>query len=373
MKIPVFYHYLLATSVALALSGLPLALAENPIVGFNRVKCPAKSDTHVSVPLMKLPIKASKTLASTPTLAKGQATLTPAEATEWVPNELQNTHYARFTTGVLAGRWYEIVGNTASGLTIDLNGEAGSSFAAGDAFMVVEFWTLDTLFPPGSQTTFHKSTGNLVYQQKSKLLIPNVEAAGINLPAKNIYFLAEERWEKSGEVWKQLEEGWKLSEPGYPDAGSTILPPGLPFIIRHPAGVVATNFEPVGRVLRSADSVALTQDPANRQDNTVAVYRPVDVPLLNAGLDEKAFASSASHESVARKDELLVFDNSLAGFNKSPAAIFYKNSQTWFLDEGKADSNSPVVANTLSAAGAVIIRKSKGNSLSTFWNNQPNY
>jgi uncharacterized protein (TIGR02597 family) len=99
----------------------------------------------------------------------------------------------------------------------------------------------------------------------------------------------------------------------------------------------------------------------------------VDVPLLNAGLDEKAFASSASHESMARKDELLVFDNSLAGFNKSPSAIFYKNSQTWFLDEGKADSNSPVVANKLSASGAVIIRKSKSHSSSTFWNNQPNY
>lgn len=366
MKIPVFYHYLLATSVALALSGLPLASAENPIVGFNRVKCPAKSDTHVSVPLMKLPIKASKTLASTPTLVKGQATLTPAEDTDWAPNELQNTHYARFTTGALAGRWYEILGNTASGLTIDLNGEAGSSFAAGDAFMVVEFWTLDTLFPPSSQTTLHKSTGNLVYQQTSKLLIPNVEAAGINLPAKNIYFLAAESWEKSVVSWKKSEEG-------YPEAGSTILPPGLPFIIRHPAGVAATYFKPVGRVLRSADSVALTQVPANRQDNPVAIFRPVDVPLSNAGLDETAFASSASHASGARKDELLVFDNSLAGFNKSPSAIFYKNSQTWFLDERKADSNSPAAANTLSAAGAIIIRKSQGNSSSTFWNNQPNY
>lgn len=373
MKIPVFYQYLLATSVALALSGLPLASAENPIVGFNRVRCPAESDTLVSVPLMKLPIKASKTLASAPTLANGQATMTPVEATEWVPNELQNTHYVRFTTGALSGRWYEIVGNTASGLTIDLNGEAGEVFAAGDAFMVVEFWTLDTLFPPGSQTTFHESTGNLVYQQKSKLLIPNVESVGINLPAKNIYFLAAKRWEESEGVWKQLEAGWKLSEPGYPDAGSTILPPGLPFIIRHPAGVVATNFEPVGRVLRSADSVALTQDPANRQDNSVAVFRPVDVPLSNAGLDETAFASSASHESGARKDELLVFDNSLARFNKRPSAVFYKNSQTWFLDEGKAGANSAAATFSLSASGALIIRKSQGDSSTTFWNNQPNY
>jgi uncharacterized protein (TIGR02597 family) len=359
MKKTTLYSYLLATSVALALSEVPLALAENPTVGFNRVRCPAKSDTFVSVPLMRLPIRASKTLASAPTLAKGQATLTPAESTEWAANEFQNTHYVRFITGALAGRWYEIVGNTASGLTIDLNGEAGASFAPSDAFMVVKFWTLDTLFPPGSQKTFHTSTGNLGYQQKSKLLIPNVEAAGINLPAKDIYFLTS--------------EGWKQSIEGYPYAGSRILPPGLPLIIRHPAGVTTTNFEPVGRVLYSPDSVVLNQDKDKPQDNTVAVFRPVDVRLVDSDLDETVFSSSSSHESGARKDELLVFDNSLMGFNKSPSALFYKYSQAWFRDEGKADSNSPVVAITLPASGALIIRKTQEKTSSSFWKNQPTY
>jgi uncharacterized protein (TIGR02597 family) len=359
MKIPTIHPFLLPAAVALALSVLPSAVAENLMIGFNRVTCPAKSDTFVSVPFMKHPVKASKTLASAPTFSTGLATLAPAEATAWTDNELKGTHYVRFTTGALAGHWYEIVGNTASALTIDLNGEDGASFAQSDAFMVVEFWTLDTLFPPNSQTTFHKSTGNLGYQQTSKLLIPNVDADGINLPAEGIYFLTS--------------EGWKKSSEGYPNAGSTPLPPGLPFIIRHPAGVASTDFEPEGRVLRSIDSVALTQAQANRQDNTVAVFRPVDVPLLNSGLDETAFASSASHESGGRKDELLFFNNSLAGFNKSPSAIFYKYSQTWFLDEGKAESNSSVAANALTASGALIIRKSQGSSSSAFWNNQPTY
>ena len=225
--------------------------------------------------------------------------------------------------------------------------------------MVVEFWTLDTLFSPGLQPTFHKSSGNLGYQQKSKLLIPDVDASGINLPAKEIYFLTA--------------EGWKQSTEGYPNAGTTILPPGLPFIIRHPAGVEATNLEPVGRVLDSKDVVVLSQLPGNRQDNTVGIFRPVDVPLSNSGLDETAFASSVSHGAGARKDELLLFDNKSAGFNKNPSAIFYKFSQTWFLDEVKADSNSCAAANALSASGGLIIRKSQGSSSSSFWTNQLAY
>lgn len=356
MKIPVLYQYLLATSVVLALTAPPLAAAENPIVGFNRVKCPAKSDTFVSVPLMRLPITASKTLASAPILSNGQATLTPAEATEWAANEFQKTHYVRFTAGALAGHWYEIVGNTARNLTIDLNGEAGASFAPSDAFMVVKFWTLDTLFPPGSQKTFHTSTGN---QRKSELLIPNVEDVGINLPAKDIYFLTS--------------EGWKQSIEGYPYAGSRVLPPGLPLIIRHPAGVTTTNFEPVGRVLYSPDSIVLNQDKDKPQDNTVAIFRPVDVRLVDSDLDETVFSSSSSHESGARRDELLLFDNRSIGYNKRPSAIFYKYSQTWFLDKGKVGKNPRAALEKLSASGAFIIRKPQGSTSSIFWKNLPNY
>ncbi len=336
------------------------ASAENLMIGFNRVSCPAKSDTLVSVPFMKHPVKATKSLASVPVPSAGQAVLTPSEATTWTADELKDNYYVRITSGALAGRWYDITGNAAAALTIDLNGEDGSGFAVGNTFMVVEYWTLDTLFPPSTQTTIHASAGNLGYQQKTKILIPNIDDAGINLPAKEIYFLT------SG--------GWKKSAAGYPVAGNTILQPGMPFIIRHPAGVEATDFEPEGRVLRGTESAWIEQTDLNKQDNALAILRPVDVALSDSGLDELAFASSNSHSTADRKDELLVFDNILAAFNKSPSAIYYKFSQNWFLDEGKTDSNSSATsAKALSASGGLIIRKAKGTETSTIWNNQPTY
>ena len=352
---------LLPIFVALNWCSVQLVSAENLMIGFNRVTCQAKSDTLVSVPFMKHPVKAAKTLAVVPTISSGQAVLTPSEATTWTADELKDNYYVRITSGALAGHWYDITGNAAATLTIDLSGENGSGFAEGDTFMVVGYWTLDTLFPPVTQTTFHKSSGNLEYQQKSKILIPNITDPGTELPAKEVYFLTD--------------SGWKKSAAGFPAAGNTILEPGLPFIIRHPDQVATTDFEPDGRVLRGTDSIWLEQTAADKQDNTVAVQRPVDVALSDSGLGETAFASSTSHASSDRKDELLVFDNGAKAFNKSPSAIYYKVAQSWFKDEGKAEANAAATAdNVLSASSGLIIRKSKGTTdISTIWNNQPTY
>ena len=67
MKKTTLYSYLLAIPVALTLYELPSAKTENTMLGVNRVPCPPMSDTLVSVPFMKHPVKASKTLASKPT------------------------------------------------------------------------------------------------------------------------------------------------------------------------------------------------------------------------------------------------------------------------------------------------------------------
>jgi uncharacterized protein (TIGR02597 family) len=347
--------------VVFAVCALAPAMAENLMIGFNRVTCPAKSDTLVSVPFMKHPVKASGSLASAPNLSTaGQAILSLASSGNWTTNEFKGKSYVRFTSGAKAGHWYDILANTNSTLTIDLNGETGSALASGDTFMVVEYWTLNTLFPPGNQTTIHVSSGNLGYQQKSKILFPNITDTGINLPAEGVYFLTS--------------SGWKQSIKEFPIAGDKILPPGLPFIIRHPAGVVSTFFEPQGRVLRSTDSLTLTQAQGSRQDNTVAVYRPVDVPLSNSGLDEVAFTSSASHELGARKDELLVFDNSVLGFNKKPSAIYYKVSGSWFREDGKGAANPAVdQEKALSASGGLVVRKASGTTAIATWKNQPTY
>jgi uncharacterized protein (TIGR02597 family) len=161
---------------------------------------------------------------------------------------------------------------------------------------------------------------------------------------------------------------------GYPAAGSAILPPGLPFIIRHPRGVAATTFEPEGRLLRTADAVELAGAASTRQDNTVAVLRPVAVALADSGLDETAFLSSVGHSAADRRDELLVFENSIAGFNKKPSSIYYKVSGSWFREDGKAASN-PLAGQekALSASGGVVVRKAAGTAAMATWKNNPTY
>lgn len=362
MKMPALHRSVLtAATVALGLCVCSSAVAENLMIGFNRITCPAKSDTLVSVPFMKHPVKASDSLASAPNLSTtGQAILSLASSGNWTTNEFKGKSYVRFTSGAKAGHWYDILANTNSTLTIDLNGETGSALASGDALMVIEYWTLNTLFPPGNQTTIHVSSGNLGYQQKTKILFPNITDTGINLPAEGVYFLTS--------------SGWKQTVKEFPSSGDKILPPGLPFIIRHPAGVDPTFFEPQGRVLRTTDTVLLAQAQSARQDNTVAVCRPVDVPLSNSGLDEVAFASSASHELGARKDELMVFSNSVTGFNKTPSAIYYKVSGSWFREDGKGAANpSADQEKALSASGGLVVRKASGTATMATWKNQPTY
>lgn len=336
------------------------ATAQNLMVGFNRIECPPRSDTLVSVPFMKHPVAAVLRVSGSPDLStQDRVVLALGQNATWSNDSLKDTHYVRFTSGARAGHWYDIAANTAASLTLDLNGGDGTSLAAGDGFLVVEYWTLDSLFPPSSQRTFHQSIGNLGYQQKSKLLIPNVKETGTELPADGVYFLTA--------------EGWKQSTVGFPLAGDTILPPGLPFIIRHPDGVDATDFEPEGRVLRSRDSLVLAQAQSINQDNIVAVFRPVDLLISNSGLDESAFVSSASHAVGERKDELLLFDNSLPNFNKSPTAIFYKLSNSWFKEQAGGVPSPVTPSDVLSASSGLIIRKSKGNNASAVWNNDPSY
>lgn len=363
MKMPALHRSVInAATVALVLCVCSSAVAENLMIGFNRVTCPAKSDTLVSVPFMKHPVNVSDSLASAPNLSTtGQAILSLASSGNWTTNEFKGKSYVRFTSGAKAGHWYDILANTDSTLTIDLNGETGSALASGDTLMVVEYWTLNTLFPPGNQTTVHVSSGNLGYQQKTKILFPNITDTGINLPAEGVYFLTS--------------SGWKQSVKEFPSAGDKILPPGLPFIIRHPAGVDPTFFEPQGRVLRTIDTVLLAQAQSARQDNNVSVLRPVDVALKDSGLDNAAFQDSASHAAEARKDELLVFDSESAAFNKKPSATYYKVAGTWFKDDKKGESNpSANDDKALEASTGLIVRKSQATAnANAIWNNQPTY
>ena len=86
--------------------------------------------------------------------SQGQAVLTPAEAASLTVDELKDTHYVCFTTGALEGRWYEIAGNSATSLTIHLNGEDGVAFAPGAPSGLLNSGHSTLCFPPVSNQPF---------------------------------------------------------------------------------------------------------------------------------------------------------------------------------------------------------------------------
>ncbi|GAB4172370.1 MAG: hypothetical protein Fur0032_11770 [Terrimicrobiaceae bacterium] len=327
--------------------------------GLNQVTCPAASDTHVSVPFLRLPVVFRGKVAAISAGPSGTAVVTSSGNPSWTAGALAGVCYVRILDGVLAGHWLEISANSSTSLTVDLAGLPSGNLAAGDRFLVLRHWTLDSLFPPAEQTTVHISSGNLPFQQKTKVLLPDLGGSGVDLPADSVCFLTA--------------SGWKLSAPGFPSAGSLVIPPGSTLIIRHPGGVADTVFMPRGEVLMEKDAVLLATRSSGPQDNDVAIHRPVSVRLSEAGLDTGAFLASTGHDAAQRKDELLVFDNTAVGFNKPASAVYYRVGSTWYRDTGAGAAN-PVANNDFAfpAAGAAIIRKATSPTAAV-WTNTATY
>ena len=107
------------------------------------------------------------------------------------------------------------------------------------------------------------------------------------------------------------------------------------------------------------------------------MVRPVDVALNDSGLtpSDGSFVATLPVSTVL-KDQLLLFDNTKVGFNKSPSAIYYYGSGSlggvgWKLfGDGLADHGNDIVP----AGGAIVIRKAVTASGQTaFWTNSPTY
>jgi uncharacterized protein (TIGR02597 family) len=114
------------------------------------------------------------------------------------------------------------------------------------------------------------------------------------------------------------------------------------------------------------------------------MVRPVDVTLNQTGLGPgNGFATSRAPLQVrtdlfAGKDLLLLFDNSVAGFNKPPRASYYyymgpPGSSGWKLvGDGLVDHGNDVIP----GGSAILIRKSQTTDNATatvFWVNGPTY
>jgi uncharacterized protein (TIGR02597 family) len=111
-------------------------------------------------------------------------------------------------------------------------------------------------------------------------------------------------------------------------------------------------------------------------DNYVSAGRPLDITLDNLGLvntgnlGASAFTPSAGTTGGARRDQLLVFNNTSLAFNKSASAIYYylsnNSTQGW---RSTSNSTADAGGTIIPAGAALVIRKYQGAAETKFWTN----
>jgi uncharacterized protein (TIGR02597 family) len=271
-----------------------------------------------------------------------------------------NTYYVQFTSGNRSGWYYSVTANTPTTITVNPNGDTGlaGNVNTGDTFRVIPYWTLNTLFPNG-QGTYPSTTGT----PQSEILVFPTTTAGINLSAASIYFY----YNGTG-----FPVGW-YSTLGA-GAADVTLPPDSSFIVRHPASTADTQLTLVGNVPMSTQAIVVNNLQANTpQDNVIALPVPVSVTLGNSTLASVMTPSTTG--SPAGADELLVFDPTVVGQNKSASAIYFYYTGPGGPGWAKTDGTFPVDSSVIfqPGYGYILRRAAQSTPTSTAWTFTPPY
>ena len=339
--------------VASAIMLTGMASAQNATttpVGAVTVDLPRGSDTIISTPLAK-----AESFRGAVTSRAGFAiTVSPSPAWD---SFTTTPHYVQAVDGAQAGVFFVVASNTSDTITLVDNGLAPTGLDAGTNFKVVEYWTLGNLFPASSANASFTPSANLLgLTRRTQINFPNVTGTGINRSSSATYFFSGSYWRSTAAVAVDAN-----NTPIFPDSYITVRNPttaadGLKLTVTG-----SVNLDPISIPL---DSIAGAPN-----DNFVSMSRPVDVKLIDLGLvTSGAFTASTSLLGLGRKDQLLVFNNTNIGINKSASATYFYFNGTW---RSTASVGVDAGTTTIPAGAGIIIRKSSGSSAtSTFWKNE---
>lgn len=312
-------------------------------VGFTTTSCLSNSDTLVATPFTR-PQAFVGSIAS----ASGNV-LTISGSPGWTANQFvyaqgsqPNHYYALLGSAATAnpkeGHTYTITANSSSTLTIDTTSDDLTGVPANTQVVIIPYWTPATIFPAiDANVSFTPTVSPPTY--KTLLRVPNYAAVGINLPYSAEYYFNNGAWQR-------------VSPAGVGD-DDLLLPDGY-FVVRNSNGAPTLPLTNLGAVLLKKISVPLITAASPGQDNPLGLVRPVGVALNATGLSS-AFGPS---------DQLLVFDNAAAAFDKSPSATYFYDTRWRRLgDATLADHGGDVIPQ----GAGFIVRKVGGTS--TFWTN----
>ena len=370
MKTYLPYSLILAAAASGMASGAETAYTTP--VGYVTQTCLANSDTIVGVPL-RLPTVAAAALSSNPSVGATNAVLTVTGATF---GAFSGTHYVKFTSGPSAGSMFVITSNDATTITIDRNG-ATLGAVSGNSFSVTKFWTLAQLFDPSVSTNDPTTTGNAIVlsntasggNRRTEVLFADTITAGVNLSASSSYYILKGT-SPALNTWRQ--------QGGSTDAGGLQLWPDDYFTIRNPATVTSSTKLTVSGEVDTGNVViplfTRVGGATEKRDNSKLIMRPVDVTLAGLNLAQTAaFVSSSSASGGNRRDELIVFDNSTAAFNKSAFKTYYflgGTTNQWRLQGGSTNAGTDVIP---AGSGFIVRKYGTVGGETSLWNNTPTY
>jgi uncharacterized protein (TIGR02597 family) len=293
------------------------------------------------------------------------STITVQGSPAWTANQFlyatgtqPKTYFVRFTSGARAGAYFTVLGNTASALTIDLNGDSLTTVIAGDRFQITPYWTIASIFPATDVGVSFEATTNLL-SRKTEVFFLNQNLVGINPSATATFFYYNNAWRKAG------------SDIAISFNDSALILPDSYFIVRNKTVPGTLTF--VGTVLTSTVELGLNSNQASKQDNLVAISRPVDVSLANSGLIASgAFVPTTN--LLSRKDELYVYESTASGMNRTPSATYFYYNNGWRKvgTDISIDSGGDLAFH---AGAGVIIRKAANGTgpVTSTWKNAPTY
>ncbi|MCB1079892.1 MAG: TIGR02597 family protein, partial [Verrucomicrobiae bacterium] len=330
--------------ILLALTlGTATAQFSTPPVGIYKFNCLGGSDTVVSIPFHRAPIWQG-TLDGPPVPVENQVSRLNLHGDGPFDGGLPDDgrrYYAYFLPGSQReGTIASIVSSVGPSIEVNMGAGALAGATIGDRLAVIPAWTIADLFPPETQTSIHSSSGNLLTQRKSELLLFDSSGEGINLSAPRKLFLRSDgNWIDSGT---------------FEEAGGIVVLPGAPFIVRHPVGCEDTEFVAKESVFVGRVAIPIRTGRDGGQDNAVALPRPIDLLLGELSFGVGVFQESPTTDPGDRKDTLLVFDNTEARINKKPSGVFFRFSGKWYRDEPGFPEASDFV---ISGGAGMIVRK----------------
>ena len=335
------------------------------VVGYVKDSFTTNSDTIVTLQVQR-PSELTGAVSSVSdsgaasTLNLSSASLT-ANQFVYVSGTQPKTYYALVTAGTKAGSYFPVTANGTSSLTVDNLGVPLSGAGAVTSVEVRPYWTLGTVFPAADKNvSFVPSTSSSSTLRKTKIILPNNVATGINKSARATYFYRDD-----------TGYGFWVSESALTtNANDTILNPDEYFTVRHNT-TASISLTASGSVLANAVTTYAGTSATAANDTLIGLPRTTDYKLSELGFtDNVNFVPSTSTAGTGRKDQILVISKTGTGFNRAASSTYYRYNGSWYV----VGNSSPLSDATIPAGSAIILRKIKTtDGADSVVVNQPNY